>query len=99
MNRLRTINFTQLFFSVFTLIFFIYTFTIGINSFFRYTEFKVELAYKKQMKQQLEQKKIVIKNNLHRLNQSSEWERLARIHLNMVYPNETAYLFYYQAHD
>ena len=99
MNRLKQINFTRFIFAWFSVLFFCYAVTIGINSFFRYTDFKVELSHKKNMKQQLKNKKLNINAQLEKLNTSSEWERLARMHLNMVHPNETAYLFYNQSND
>ena len=93
MNSFKPFRFL---FSIFLLILFFYSTSIGINSFIRYNVFNQE--YKRKMSElvKYKHKQQVIVNQINDLNSPLAWESLARNNLNMIKVNEVQYRFYYQ---
>ena len=92
---MRKIQLSQFFFSLFSVVFFLYTFVIGINSFFRYNDFDNEYKKKSARLLKISKEHEKLTHMINDLNNKSTWESLAREKLNMIYPNETVYLFYH----
>ena len=93
MNSFKPFRFL---FSIFLLILFFYSTSIGINSFIRYNVFQQE--YKRKMSElniyKLNKQKL--EKQIQSLEHLDSWELLAREKLNMIKENEVQYRFYYQ---
>lgn len=76
--------------------FFIYTITVGINSFFRYNRFRQEYVLKMNSKIDLKERQSKINKMLNGLKENRSWEMLSREKLNMIKENESVYRFYYE---
>ena len=84
------------FFFVVSGVFFLYTASLGLNSFFRYNEFKKEYNVKSKRFSMLQLKHQKMSQMLSSLENDSYWIDLSRRHLHMVFPNETMFRFYYK---
>jgi len=90
------VNFFYGVFSIISLIFFVYTLSIGINGFFRYNDFHKEFVVKSHKFVELKKRQDQINHMLSSLEDMSSWEMLSRKHLHMVYPGEEVFHFYYE---
>ena len=93
---MSSINIKQGVIAISALSLFIYTFIVGINSFFRYNDFRQEFELKITQLSRLKQRQKHISKLLVRLNNSNEWEKIARRRLNLTKTNETIYQFYHK---
>ena len=73
---------------------FLYTALLGLNSYFRYNEFKNEYVVKSKRFHVMQLKHQTIGQLLSALDHDSSWVELSRKHLHMVFPNETMFRFY-----
>lgn len=71
-----------------------YTFSVGINGFFRYNRFQQEFILKSEKLVELKQRQTKINYMLLKLQETSTWETISREKLHMIKPNETVYRFY-----
>ena len=90
------VNFFYGVFSIISLIFFVYTLSIGINGFFRYNNFHKEFVGKSRKFVELKKRQDQINRMLASLEDKSSWEMLSRKHLHMVYPGEETFHFYHE---
>ena len=74
----------------------LYTFTVGINAFFRYNKFHQEFLVKKKRYSDLKKRNIEIDSLRRSLNDDSFWESLSRDKLRMIKKGEVLYHFYYE---
>ena len=93
---MSSLNIKQCMIGISALSLFVYTFIVGINSFFRYNDFRQEFELKITQLSRLKQRQKQMSKLLVRLNNSNEWEEIARRRLNLTKPNETIYQFYYK---
>tara|TARA_Y100001935_G_scaffold255570_2_gene269585 strand:- start:3751 stop:3987 length:237 start_codon:yes stop_codon:yes gene_type:complete len=71
-----------------------YTFSVGINGFFRYNRFQQEFILKSEKLVELKQRQTKINYMLLKLQETSTWETISREKLHMIKPNEIVYRFY-----
>lgn len=71
-----------------------YTFSVGINGFFRYNRFQQEFILKTEKLLELKQRQTKINYMLLNLEETSTWETLSREKLHMIKPDEIVYRFY-----
>jgi len=71
-----------------------YTFSVGINGFFRYNRFQQEFILKTEKLVELKQRQTKINYMLLKLQETSTWETISREKLHMIKPNEIVYRFY-----
>ena len=73
-----------------------YTFSVGINGFFRYNRFQQEFLLKSKRVSELKQRQKKINHMLSNLKKESSWKALSREKLHMIDPDEVVYRFYYE---
>ena len=91
MNSIRIGRFL---FALFSLIVWIYTLTVGINSFFRYNKFHREYERRSHAISELKERQKKLDHMLASLDDDNVWEFLAREKLHMIKPNEEMFQFY-----
>ena len=76
--------------------FLFYTFSVGINGFFRYNRFQQEFLLKSKKVAELKKRQEKINHMLNNLQKNSSWKTLSRNKLHMVESGEVVYRFYYE---